>query len=202
MIKSIRASEFKKKRIVKKTGSPEITTVVSAIIDEVIKRGDEALREYTMKFDGCVVENFEVPPSALDAAVNDISAEFIGIMERSAKNIEDFHRHQIRKGYDIPPKNGVTLGQKIVPLERVGIYIPGGTAPYPSSVLMNCIPAKLAGVKEIIIVTPPSKNGVAGANGDVGRKCALLYRDTNHALNLISNPRVSFPTAGVSQVRS
>ncbi|MCL2699696.1 MAG: histidinol dehydrogenase [Defluviitaleaceae bacterium] len=136
-----------------------ITAVVSGIIADVISRGDAALREYTEKFDGCVLEKFELPPSALDEALNDIGAEFAGIMERAAKNIEHFHRRQIRQGFIMTPGDGIILGQRIIPLKRVGLYIPGGTAAYPSSVLMNCIPAKLAGVGEIIIVTPPPRDG-------------------------------------------
>jgi len=125
----------------------------------VIRRGDTALREYTEKFDGCTLDKFELPPSALDAALEEAGAEFVGIMKRAAKNIEEFHRRQIREGFIMTPGDGVVLGQRVIPLRRVGLYIPGGTAAYPSSVLMNCIPAKLAGVGEIIIATPPSKDG-------------------------------------------
>ena len=141
------------------SASATISATVAAIIADIINRGDVALREYTEKFDGCILDNFELPPSALDAAVRDVGAEFVGIMERAAKNIEDFHRRQIREGFVITPGNGIILGQRIIPLNRVGLYIPGGTAAYPSSVLMNCIPAKLAGVSEIIIATPPSRDG-------------------------------------------
>jgi len=163
MIKITRANEFRSGRRAINKVSSEITAVVAEIIDNVANRGDEALREYTEKFDGCILNSFELPRSALDKAVTEAGSEFVAIMERAAKNIEDFHRHQVRQGYDIPPKNGVTLGQRILPIERVGLYIPGGTAPYPSSVLMNCIPAKLAGVKEIMIATPPSSEGTVDA---------------------------------------
>jgi histidinol dehydrogenase len=133
-----------------------IAAAVSAIIADVVNRGDAALREYTEKFDGCLPEQFELPPSTLDAALHEVGNEFVGIMEHAARNIEDFHRRQIREGFIMTPGNGAVLGQRIIPLRRVGLYIPGGTAAYPSSVLMNCIPAKIAGVSEVIIATPPS----------------------------------------------
>jgi len=164
MIKMVKSGEFKKNHIVRKTiGNSDINTSVAEIIKGVAERGDEALREYTKKFDGCEPESFELNKADIDKAVAGVEPEFIKVMENAALNIEDFHRNQIRKGFDLPPKNGVILGQKITPIERVGIYIPGGTAPYPSSVLMNCIPAKLAGVSEIIITTPPSGDD-RGAN--------------------------------------
>ncbi|MCL2152379.1 MAG: histidinol dehydrogenase [Oscillospiraceae bacterium] len=141
------------------SSSSAISAAVAEIIAGVISRGDAALREYTEKFDGLTLENFEKPPSALDAAIREVGSEFVGIMERAAKNIEDFHKRQIREGFIIKQDGGVILGQRIVPLQRVGLYIPGGTAAYPSSVLMNCIPAKLAGVSEIIMTTPPSRSG-------------------------------------------
>ena len=159
MIKILKSGEYKSERTVQNPASAAIAAAVSGIISDVIKRGDAALREYTEKFDGCAPEMFELPHSALDLAVRGVDPEFLGVMERSAKNIEDFHRCQKRQGYEMKPGDGVVLGQKIVPLKRVGLYIPGGTAPYPSTVLMNCIPAKIAGVSEIIIATPPSKNG-------------------------------------------
>jgi len=126
------------------------------IIANIIKRGDEALHEYTERFDECSLKSFELPKDAMEKALKNLDPDFIKIMERAAKNIEDFHRNQIQKGFDLPPRNGIILGQKVNPIERVGVYVPGGSASYPSSVLMNCIPAKIAGVKEIIIATPPS----------------------------------------------
>ena len=158
MIKIIKSADFKPERAKKNAAPAAITASVAAIIADVIERGDAALREYTEKFDGCMLDNFELPQSALDAAIKKTDPEFIAVMERAAGNIEDFHRRQIREGFIMTPGNGVTLGQRIIPLRRVGLYIPGGTASYPSSVLMNCIPAKLAGVSEIIIATPPSRD--------------------------------------------
>jgi histidinol dehydrogenase len=107
----------------------------------------------------------------MDKAIDNEDSDFIRIMENAARNIEDFHRNQVRNGFDLPPKDGVLLGQRITPIQRVGLYIPGGSAAYPSSVLMNCIPAKLAGVSEIIITTPPSpgpnEHGICGINTHV-----------------------------------
>ena len=159
MIKILGVSEFKAVRAVKQTAAGAVAATVSGIISDVIERGDDAVREYTEKFDGCRLDSFEVAALSFDAAVNEVGPEFIGIMERSAKNIEDFHRQQIRKDFILTPGNGIILGQRTTPIERVGIHIPGYTAANPSSVLMNCIPAKLAGVGEIVIVTPPGRNG-------------------------------------------
>jgi len=169
MIKIIKSNEMGTGGVVRRSGTPtSIITEVAAIIDNVIKRGDEALREYTREYDECSLDNFELPKSMMDKALNSVEPEFITIMESAAKNIEHFHRNQIQNGFDLPPKNGVLLGERVTPIQRVGLYIPGGSASYPSSVLMNCIPAKLAGVSEIIVATPPlamgKKHGVDGIN--------------------------------------
>jgi len=165
MIKTIRSDEFEKDCIVQKTiTATSLTSSVAMIIANIIKRGDEALHEYTEKFDGCTVEDFELPKSAMEKALENVDYDFIRIMERAAANIEDFHKNQIQTGFDIPPKNGIKLGQIVTPIERVGIYVPGGSAPYPSTVLMNAIPARIAGVSEIIIATPPSSD--CGSNCD------------------------------------
>jgi len=159
MIKVIGAGEFSASPRSQTPASAGITAAVSEIIAGVINRGDAALAEYTRKFDGCDVDRFELPKSAIDSAYSSVGAGFIGVMERAARNIEDFHRRQIREGFMMVPGNGIVLGQRILPIDRVGVYVPGGTAAYPSSVLMNCIPAKIAGVGEIIIATPPSRDG-------------------------------------------
>jgi len=167
MIKILRSCEFIAARTARKTvaaaASSTVAATVAEIIAGVIERGDAALREYTEKFDGCLPDGFEVPESALDAALREVGPGFAGVIERAAKNIGDFHRRQIREGFVMTPGGGVVLGQRVLPLERVGIYIPGGTAAYPSSVLMNCIPAKIAGVGEIILATPPSRDGGVNA---------------------------------------
>ena len=175
MIDIIKANDFTVLRPTRGTAAAAVVDAVSGIIADVIAHGDAALRELTERFDGCILDALEVTSAEIDAAVNEAGAEFMGIMERAAKNIEEFHRRQIRQGYIMTTGDGVVLGQRILPLARVGLYIPGGTAAYPSSVLMNCIPAKLAGVGEVIIATPPSKDGrvdagilaasrIAGAN--------------------------------------
>jgi len=157
MIKTIKSTELKKNSILQKTiSTAAMTSSVATIIANIINRGDEALREYTEKFDGCVPESYELSQEAMDKAIKCVDPEFINVMKRAAANIEDFHRNQIQKGFHLPPKQGVTLGQKVTPIERIGVYVPGGSASYPSSLLMNCIPAKIAGVSEIIVVTPPS----------------------------------------------
>ncbi|MCL2163628.1 MAG: histidinol dehydrogenase [Oscillospiraceae bacterium] len=136
-----------------------IAGVVADILADVSRRGDEALFEYGKRFDNCELSSLEVTDEEIKAATEMAGAEFLGVMERAARNIEEFHRRQVRYGYVMNRESGVTLGQLILPLERVGLYIPGGTAVYPSTVLMNCIPAKLAGVKELILTTPPSPDG-------------------------------------------
>ena len=159
MIQILKSSEFEAKRTVQNTVPESVVASVKDIISGVIDRGDAALREYTAKFDGCVIDSFEVAPAAIDAAYRETGEEFIGVLERAAGNIEEFHKNQIRQGFIITRGDGIALGQRILPLERVGIYIPGGTAAYPSCLLMNCIPARLAGVREIILATPPTKDG-------------------------------------------
>ena len=163
MIEIVKSGELTKTKRARHISSPAVVSSVADIIAGVSARGDEALREYTGKFDGFEPEKFEVPDSDIEAAMRAVGGDFIGVLRRAAKNIEEFHRNQIRQGFTMSPRPGVTLGQQITPLDRVGIYIPGGTAAYPSCVLMNCIPAKLAGVREAIIVTPPSKDGLVDA---------------------------------------
>ena len=162
MIKIVDSSGYITGRAVN-TCDPAVAASVAEIISNVIKRGDDAIRDYTLKFDGCMLEKFEVPQPAFDEALRVVGPEFAGVMERSARNIEEFHKNQIRQGFVMTPREGVTLGQRVIPLWRAGIYIPGGTAAYPSCMLMNCIPAKLAGVREIIVVTPPNKDGAVDA---------------------------------------
>jgi len=157
MIKIIKANELKSRCVIKETvDSAPLTNTVAGIIENIMKRGDEALHEYTKEFDGCDVSEFELSKAVLDKAYADVNKDFIRVMERAAKNIEDFHRNQVSTGFDLLPKEGVILGQKVTPINRVACYIPGGSAPYISTVLMNSIPAKIAGVKELIIATPPS----------------------------------------------
>ena len=142
---------------------PDVFAPVAEIIAEVRARGDAAVLDFTEKFDGVRPASLELASEEWDSAVDSVEPEFMDILREAAENIRAYHSRQLKKGYEIREENGVILGQKLTPLARVGLYIPGGTASYPSSVLMNCIPAKLAGVGEIIMVTPPDKNGGVNA---------------------------------------
>lgn len=137
----------------------EVTETVSAIIDNVKNNGDEAIRDYTLKFDGHLPQYYEVPREVINDALTSADSEFVNALLDAQENIADFHKRQVEQGFINPKDNGVILGQRIRGLEKVGLYVPGGTAAYPSSVLMNAIPAKIAGVKELIMVTPPFKDG-------------------------------------------
>lgn len=136
-----------------------VSDVVSEIIETVKQEGDSALFSYCEKFDRAKLTALEVTENEIEAAFEKVAAEdasFIAILEEAKENIEAFHRHQVRNSFIINETAGVVTGQKVTPIEKVGLYVPGGTAAYPSSVLMNCIPAKIAGVKEIVMVTPPT----------------------------------------------
>lgn len=142
----------------------KVTAIVSEIIESVKARGDVAVLEYTEKFDGIKPLKYEVTLEELKAAVNECDKDFIEALGRAAKNIAEFHSRQNEECFRYERADGSVLGRKVSPLEKVGIYVPGGTAAYPSSVLMNALPAKIAGVKEIIMVTPPLKDGTANKN--------------------------------------
>ena len=126
--------------------------------------GDEAVREYTEKFDGAVPEKTEIGREEMETALKNSSSDFVYALHKAAENIRDFHERQKQQSWFNTFENGTMVGQRIRGLERVGVYVPGGTAAYPSSVLMNVIPAKIAGVKEIIMVTPPGKDGKPNQN--------------------------------------
>lgn len=135
--------------------TPDVSKTVSEIINDVKNRGDSAVIEYEKKFDKVELKNLEVNSDEIKQAIDELEKDFIMILERAAENIRNFHSHQVRNGFVFSNKTGVILGQRIIPLERIGLYVPGGTASYPSSVLMNAIPAKIAGCKEIFMATPP-----------------------------------------------
>jgi len=137
----------------------DITESVKSIIDEVRQKGDKAIFELTKRFDGVALKNPEVEKSLIENAINALEPKLVNAIKKASENIQSFHENQKEKSWFTTEGNGILLGQKVTPLERVGIYVPGGTAPLPSSVLMNAIPAKIAGVKEIIMLTPPGKNG-------------------------------------------
>ena len=136
-----------------------VEEIVTEIIETVKSQKDAALLAYTEKFDQVVLNSLQVSEEEITEAFQGADPEFIRVMRDSAANIEAYHKNQLRGGFEIKKQDGIVLGQKITPLAKVGIYVPGGTAAYPSTVLMNSIPAKLAGVKEIVMVTPPSRDG-------------------------------------------
>lgn len=129
------------------------------IVEDVRTRGDEALREYTAKFDGVEMEQFRVSQEAIDEALAKVDPKVASAIQHAAKQIRDFHERQKQQGWFTLREDGALVGAKIEPLDSVGIYVPGGRALYPSSVLMNAIPAAVAGVKRIVCVTPPTKDG-------------------------------------------
>lgn len=133
--------------------------IVTEIIENVIKNKDKALFEYCEKFDKATLSSLEVTQDEIEKAFESVDKEFIDILKEAAENIGDFHKRQVKNSFVISEKDGVVTGQKVMPIEKVGLYVPGGTAAYPSTVLMDSIPAKIAGCKEIVMVTPPSKNG-------------------------------------------
>lgn len=137
----------------------DVTAAVSEILANVKARGDEAVREYTIKFDGKAPEKTEISKEEMLELSKSCDKDFLKAVEKASENIADFHKRQLRQSFFTTKDDNVILGQRVRGLERVGIYVPGGTAAYPSSVLMNAIPAKIAGVKEIIMVTPPTKQG-------------------------------------------
>lgn len=142
--------------------SKKVTESVTEIIEAVRLEGDAALDRYTKLFDGSVPERLEMTKEEMEEAANSVAPEFLTAVKNAAERIKDFHARQKQQSWLTTKENGVILGQRIRGLKRVGLYVPGGTAAYPSSVLMNAIPAKIAGVEELIMVTPPMKDG--GAN--------------------------------------
>ncbi len=160
MIKIYEMGKIKDEEIFARSSQVNDTTaVVEKIIEDVRKRGDEALKEYSEKFDHVSLDSFEVTKEEIDAALEKIDADFLDILKEARENITNYHKHQVRNDFVVEEREGVILGQRVLPLEKVGIYVPGGTAAYPSTVLMDAIPAKIAGVKDIVMVTPPAKDG-------------------------------------------
>lgn len=138
---------------------PKIVEIVTSILKGVKEGGDEAVREYTSRFDGSVPKKIVIEKDELQSYLDVVDEEFIGAITRAKENIYRFHQKQAQQSWLSTEENGVIMGQRIRGLNKVGIYVPGGTAAYPSSVLMNAVPAKIAGVKEIVMVTPPGSEG-------------------------------------------
>lgn len=143
----------------RKTAAADTAEIVAAILADVRENGDCALMRYCRKFDGAELNSFEVTEKEKQKAAEEVGPEFLRILREAADNIRSFHKRQVREGFLFSEKEGVILGQKITPIEKVGLYVPGGTAAYPSTVLMDSIPAVLAGCREIVITTPPAKDG-------------------------------------------
>ena len=140
---------------------PEVNveTVVSEIIADVRENGDRAVLEYNRKFDKADLETLQVSEEEIEAAFAAVEPRFLSVLKQAAENIRSFHAKQVRNSFVIADKPGIILGQKVTPIEKVGVYVPGGTAAYPSTVLMDTIPAKIAGCETIVMVTPPGKDG-------------------------------------------
>ena len=147
------------------SGYSEYEQTVREIIDDVRARGDLAVFDYEKKFDGCVLSNdtIRITPEEIEAAYKELDPEFVEVIRKSAANIRAYHEKQVTQSWITTGEDGIILGQKITPIEVSGCYVPGGRAVYPSSVLMNVIPAKVAGVERIIIATPPNSSGKAAA---------------------------------------
>ena len=166
--------EYLKKRA--QNSDKNVIPTVQEIIDNVRENGDKAVRDYTVKFDGKAPENAEISAQDIDALVSKCDADYLSTVKKAAENIADFHKRQLRQSWLTTKNNGVIMGQRVRGLKRVGIYVPDGTAAYPSSVLMNAIPAKIAGVEEIIMVTPPQKDGTPNPNIIAAAKTAGVDR--------------------------
>ena len=160
MIRIMKLKEVAKSEILARgTAARDVSATVADIIADVRKNGDEALFRYNEKFDGAKLSVLAVTQEEIEAARSAVSAEFLAVLEQAAANIRKFHEKQKRNGFIINDERGIITGQKVIPLDRVGLYVPGGTAAYPSTVLMDAIPAKIAGCGEVVMVTPPGKDG-------------------------------------------
>lgn len=160
MIKIFDFEKVAKEEIFARTDlSANVEEAVTEIINNVRQNGDKALFEYEEKFDKTTLESLAVTKEEIGKALEETEKEFLVILEKAAKNIRAFHAEQVRRNFVLNEEKGVVLGQKFMPVERAGLYVPGGTAAYPSTVLMDAIPAKIAGVKKIVMVTPPRKDG-------------------------------------------
>ncbi|MBO5421069.1 MAG: histidinol dehydrogenase [Clostridia bacterium] len=160
MIKIMKYGEVDNKDIFARgTAATSVEDIVSAIIENVKANGDKALFEYCEKFDKAKLSTLEVSAEEIEEAFNAVEPKFVEIIEKAAVNVREFHSRQVRNSFILNEKDGVVIGQKVLPIEKVGLYVPGGTAAYPSTVLMDSIPAKIAGCKEIVMVTPPNAEG-------------------------------------------
>ncbi len=160
MIKILKFNEVKPEEIFARAeNAVNVEAIVAEIIANVRKNGDKALFEYCEKFDRAKLDKLQVTAEEIQAAVASVDPKFLEILRRAAANIRKFHRQQVRRSFIINDAPGIVMGQKIIPIDRAGLYVPGGTAAYPSTVLMDSIPAKIAGCREVVMVTPPSADG-------------------------------------------
>ncbi len=160
MIKILKYGEVAPEEIFARTEPTfDVTDIVTDIIENVRVNGDKTLIEYSKKFDKADLTSLEVTEQEIEEAFNTVEPKFIEILKEAAENIETFHKKQVRNSFVLNEQDGVVTGQKVTPIERVGLYVPGGTAAYPSTVLMDAVPAKIAGCEYICITTPPSSDG-------------------------------------------
>lgn len=160
MIKIMKYGEVPNSEIFARSVSKtDVAGTVAEIIKNVRENGDKALFEYCEKFDKAQLSSLAVTKEEIDEALSLVEPEFLEILEKAAKNIRKFHSRQVRNSFIINDEDGIVIGQKIIPVDRAGLYVPGGTAAYPSTVLMDAIPAKIAGCREVVMVTPPTKDG-------------------------------------------
>ena len=195
----------------------DVAGIVSGIIADVRQNGDAALKAYCAKFDKVELDSLEVAPDEIEEALWQVEPEFLEVLDTAAANIRAFHEKQVRQSFIMTERDGVVMGQKITPLDRVGLYVPGGTAAYPSTVLMDAIPAKIAGCGEIVITTPPGRDGrvnpailaaakVAGVDrifkvGGAQAVAALAYgTETVPAVDKIVGPGNAFVAEAKKQV--
>ena len=162
MIKILKYGEVPDKEIFARgveASAPQVRAAVAEIINDVRQNGDAALFKYEEKFDRVKLNALEVTPEEREQAAEAVGPEFMALLERAAANIRRFHQRQVREGFILAEEDGRVLGQRVIPLERVGLYVPGGTAAYPSTVLMDTIPARVAGCGTVVMVTPPHRDG-------------------------------------------
>ena len=160
MIRIYSMGEMSPEEILARSNPTEnVTAAVAGILEAVRNRGDEAVKEYTARFDGVRLENLIVSPEEMEEGIRQVEPAFLRVLEKAAANIRKFHSRQVRNSFIINDEDGIVMGQKVIPVDRAGLYVPGGTAAYPSTVLMDLIPAKIAGVPEVIMTTPPGRDG-------------------------------------------
>ena len=160
MIKIMKYGEVPVSEIFARTEQKvDVADIVTGIISDVRQNGDEALFRYCEKFDGAKLCSLAVTKQEIEEALSLVEEKFLEVLKKAAANIRKFHEKQVRTSFIINDESGIVIGQKVIPVDRAGLYVPGGTAAYPSTVLMDSIPAKIAGCKEVVIVTPPNKEG-------------------------------------------